>query len=418
MSTSGSYNFSVNRNDILTESMEIIGELAAGETLGGNEATTAARTLNMMIKGWQALDYGLWLNKEIVLFLQADTIAYDIGPTGDECTLSSGAVKTELAADAASAASSITLDSVSGMSDNFDRDGVCAAQTATGAGSLTLNGALVSSSIAYMTSPRKILIYAAGNNSAKTFSVTGTDENGASQTEDITGPNATTVYSTYAYSTITAITIDAASTGNVEVGQVGDRIGIEIDDDTIHWTYISNTLSTTTTLVTALDGAASTDNHVYVYTTKTQRPLDIIEARRRDADNLDIPLEIIGRDDYMMLSDKTTEGTPTSVFYDPQTTNGKLYVWPEPDNMQDRIYMSVKYPIQDFDASTDDADFPQEWFAATCWNLAVRLCPKFGRQVTSEVAAMAISTLEAAVGFDREHVPIKIKRNMRRFRRM
>ena len=50
-----------------------------------------------------------------------------------------------------------------------------------------------------------------------------------------------------------------------------------------------------------LSGAASVDNHVYSYTSKIQRPLEIIEVRRISVDDTDVPLEILSRDEYMIL---------------------------------------------------------------------------------------------------------------------
>ena len=54
--------------------------------------------------------------------------------------------------------------------------------------------------------------------SALTFSVTGTDCNGFTQTEDITGPNTTTVSSAQIYKTITSVVADAVFVGAITMG--------------------------------------------------------------------------------------------------------------------------------------------------------------------------------------------------------
>ena len=417
MARSGSYNYKLNRNEVFTEMLDIIGEYSPGESLSNNDIDTCSKSLNPMIKSWQSRDYGLWLIKEVELILQNDTISYNLGPTGTHCSLTSDLVKTELAADAASAATSFTIDSTTGMSDNFDRDGIYTAGTPSASGAITLAGALVSGSVATLTSQRKILIYSDGNDSGITFAIVGTDNLGVSVSESITGPNATTVYSTEEYATVTSITVSGAGTGNIEVGQVGDHVGIELDSGSMQWTNLGSALSTTITPITALSGAAGTDNHVYVYTSKIQRPLDIVECRRRNADDGDIPIWIISRTDYMDLSNKTNEGPVNSVWYDPQLDNGVLTTWLETDSVKDRLRMSVKYPVQDLDSSTDDFDFPQEWLDALIWNGAVRIAPKFGRSVTQDVRIMAIQTLEEAKRWDREHVDIVAKPNLRGYRR-
>ena len=106
-----------------------------------------------------------------------------------------------------------------------DRNGVCAAQTNSGAANLTINGALHdSNTINFTTSaaeqPRKVTIFSAGGDvSGITFTITGTDFLGTALEEVITGPAAdATVTSTNFFNTITQIASSGAVTGNIEVG--------------------------------------------------------------------------------------------------------------------------------------------------------------------------------------------------------
>jgi len=104
-----------------------------------------------------------------------------------------------------------------------DPDGVCASQTPSGAGNLTINGALaVSGSVNFSTAaseqPRKVTITASTNESARTFTITGTDINGAALIQNVTGPNNTTVSSTSHFTTVTQIAVDAATSGAITVG--------------------------------------------------------------------------------------------------------------------------------------------------------------------------------------------------------
>ena len=98
---------------------------------------------------------------------------------------------------------------------------ICLSQTPASAGALTLNGALVVSGVAVMDNPRRVLITAAGNESAKTFTVTGIGANGNTVSEVITGPNATPAQSVLDYKTVTSITISAAAAGAITVGTSG-----------------------------------------------------------------------------------------------------------------------------------------------------------------------------------------------------
>ena len=54
MATSGSIDFSLTRDDIITEALEQLGVLGSGETANTDDVVSASRTLNMMTKAWQA----------------------------------------------------------------------------------------------------------------------------------------------------------------------------------------------------------------------------------------------------------------------------------------------------------------------------------------------------------------------------
>jgi hypothetical protein len=99
-----------------------------------------------------------------------------------------------------------------------DADGVCASQTPSGAGNLTINGALADSGAVTFDQPRQITVTGGSDESGKTFTVTGTDETGTAASEVITGPNATTVTSTGYFATISQIAVSAATAGAITVG--------------------------------------------------------------------------------------------------------------------------------------------------------------------------------------------------------
>ncbi len=102
-----------------------------------------------------------------------------------------------------------------------DADGICASQTPGGAGALTIAGALSSGGTVTFTQPQHITITAAGNDSARTFTVVGTDRQDVAITKTIAGPNATTVADTTNFKTISSISVDAATAGAITVGVNG-----------------------------------------------------------------------------------------------------------------------------------------------------------------------------------------------------
>jgi hypothetical protein len=92
------------------------------------------------------------------------------------------------------------------------------------AGVFTLTATAADDGLAHLVT---ILGNAATNHSNKTFTVTGTNANGAAQTEDITGPNGVaTVASTKYFLTVTSITV-AATTGadTFDFGWTDDIVG-------------------------------------------------------------------------------------------------------------------------------------------------------------------------------------------------
>lgn len=108
-----------------------------------------------------------------------------------------------------------------------DADGICLSQTPGGAGNLTINGALASGGVATLTSAnctqRRVRLTAAGNETGRVFTVTGTraagEEGNASVIqEQLAGPNATTVDSRLDFATVTQISVDAATAGAITVG--------------------------------------------------------------------------------------------------------------------------------------------------------------------------------------------------------
>ena len=104
-----------------------------------------------------------------------------------------------------------------------DPNGICAAQTTSGAADLSLDGAQVTSGVAADGSnmASTVTITSDGSDeSGDAFEVVGTDSNGDAQTESsITGPGTSaTVTTSAAFLTVTGVSVDGALTGNVTVG--------------------------------------------------------------------------------------------------------------------------------------------------------------------------------------------------------
>ena len=108
-----------------------------------------------------------------------------------------------------------------------DADGVCQSQTPAAGGeqALTINGALSSGGVATFVAARLITIASASDDSARTFTVTGTDVNGNVQTEVIAGP-ATTVTGTKYFRTVTEVLVDDDTAGAITVGMANNSLDV------------------------------------------------------------------------------------------------------------------------------------------------------------------------------------------------
>jgi|TARA_R100000995_G_scaffold43029_1_gene20109 hypothetical protein len=107
----------------------------------------------------------------------------------------------------------ITADTVA-----LDADGISVAASVGNNAALVIGGALADSGSVTLSHGRLITILSAGDDSAISFTVVGTDVNGDSQTETVTGANAGTATSSKYFKTIASITAVGNPAGNVSAG--------------------------------------------------------------------------------------------------------------------------------------------------------------------------------------------------------
>lgn len=107
--------------------------------------------------------------------------------------------------------------------------GIAAIQLVGAAGNLTLNGPIVGGGVAQMDVPRNVtLTVATTDQSARTFTITGTDEFGATMVETLAGPNNSTVSGKKAFARVTRVAVDGAiATNGVSVGY-GTTLGLPV----------------------------------------------------------------------------------------------------------------------------------------------------------------------------------------------
>ena len=91
MASSGSVDFSVNRDEIIKGALRVNRVLGKDQTPDATHISTGAEALNLIVKQWQgksdfAPGLKVWSRKTAYLFLQQGESSYDIGPSGDHWT--------------------------------------------------------------------------------------------------------------------------------------------------------------------------------------------------------------------------------------------------------------------------------------------------------------------------------------------
>lgn len=307
MARSGSYNYNISRNDLITLAFRETNIYSKNEDIRSDDMNFAIARLNIMIKFWQAQGLALWNRKQATLFPAYQDRQYSISNTGDHCANSY--VSSTLSADEALGQTVLSVTSTTGMT-------------------------------------------------------------------------------------------------------AADNVGIELDDSSRQWTTIVSVDSSTQITVTAtLTAAAASGNTIIAYTNKiADRPLRILNARSVDLKNSNtaVKMNTIGHDEYFNLPTKDLDGNPNSYFYDKQLDAGILYLFPRPNKVSQLIEFTYHESFEDMDSSTDDFDFPAEWFEVLLTNLKLKLAGSYGMEaIIPRLQQEAAESLALAQFFDADEESIK-----------
>lgn len=290
MATSGSWTYSINRNELITAALRVVRIIGKDQTPDASHISTGAEALNMLVKQFQgpidaAFGRKAWTRQRVTLFLAKGQQRYLIGPASTDARATTRYGRTTISANEASGQTVLSV---------------------------------------------------------------------TSNTDTTTYPG-------------TTVTMTDA-----------DIIGIEQNDGTIHWSTISGTPGATATIAVALTAAADAGNYVWWFTSRAQRPVLIESASLRDENYKDSPLTLYTEvEDYESFSDKTADGDPSSLLVEYQRINTAVTCDVQPNDVTKVVNLSVLYPTEDYNASTDDIAFPQEAYRALKFMLGLDLWPEY-----------------------------------------
>ena len=317
--TSGTWSFSVTRDQIIRHAMLDIGALDGDEVPTTSELNDCALKLNMLVKQWcgkmdRANGLKMWQRQRGDLFLGLNKYLYNLGPTGDNW---------------------------------------------------------------------------AGSTTGLTYPVGfGTDQliapAAAGQPTFTTGVGSTSQFN------------------------VGDFCGVCTTNGDIFWSTVLsiNAGAGTVTLNTNLNSAAATNAYVYNYTTKAQRPIEVVTCILRDNNNVDTMLNRMTLETYENLPTKTQTGyvsDPTAFYYESQLGNGQLYIdCAGAQDVTKHLHIVYLRESMDFDNPGDAPEYPKHWFAALEWELARIICPMFDGVWSPEMEANRLTAVMTAREQDAE----------------
>jgi hypothetical protein len=113
-------------------------------------------------------------------------------------------------------------------------------------------------------------------------------------------------------------------------------------------------------------------------------------------DQVEIPLEILSDDRWADVRVKSVTSTfPTKVYYNPTVPLGQLWVWPIPTVTTNQIVLYLPTPLLRVAGLSVDLVLPPAYEEAIRYNLALRLCPPFGRPATPDLVQFATDALGA-----------------------
>jgi hypothetical protein len=191
-------------------------------------------------------------------------------------------------------------------------------------------------------------------------------------------------------------------TGNYTIGAGGYLTAINITNG---GTSCINPAPAISFPLGGITGAAGT---VSVIGLSTNRPLRIMNAFIRDQYGNDTDLTVESRNDYNLLGNKTSPGTPNQLYYDPQLNTGLVTVYDVPMDALSSIHIIRQRQINEFNLATDNPDFPAEFYQALKWGLAdeIALGYKSSPAVIQLCAVKAKAYLDEQMDFAQEDVSI------------
>ena len=125
------------------------------------------------------------------------------------------------------------------------------------------------------------------------------------------------------------------------------------------------------------------------YTLATPAPIKLLQAVLTASSNSKIDMEVMARDDFLILPGSST-GSPLKINYRPGINTGTISLWPTPDSTNtSTVTLVYQRPFEYFTSGTETLDFPEEWYNAIIYKVAVLIAPEW--QIPTQDRQMLMS---------------------------
>ena len=419
--------------DIVRGALRLIGEIDANQSVDASQIQDGLESLNFMVKSWQAQGLHLWTKTEGILFLDIGRTNYNLGPNGDEAGNADDFVNTELSVAGIAADRTLTLDSTTGMEGasnilSSDPSESIQGWTAVGGTIAILATSLVVSNAAAVAGEaerkitgltvgrtyRVISGFTKGLSPSVTYSMKDGTTVLGTETLTATGTSKFEFDATQTNHTFEILNGDTAGTNETTTTSIvildnttGDLIGIRLDDNTRQWTKIVEILSITQVFnADGLTGAAAINRSVFSVPELLPRPVRILQLRRDKIGTTDeIEARQWSREEYFAQPNKSSQGTINNWYYSPQLINGRLYIWQTANDVDQVARFTYERPINITANTSDNPDFPSEWFRTLKYNLAADIGPEYRipQDRLDRLKFEAETMLQNSLGFDFEN---------------
>lgn len=126
----------------------------------------------------------------------------------------------------------------------------------------------------------------------------------------------------------------------------------------------------------------------------TPRPSKIENVYVRASD-IDYPVELIDKDKWLSIPDKTSDSDiPIYAYYEPTLTTGTLQLWPVP-NAAYSLHIVTWTTLVELAALATTITLPQGYERALAYNLAIEIAPEYEKPASPSVQSIAMESKAA-----------------------